>query len=649
MSSRILPHLLALFSLAAPACSRAAADAAASPKLVLLIVVDALRADRLGCYGSERATSPAIDRFAAGAVRFTQAFAAAPWTKPSVPSMLTGLPPSRHGVLESGSTAPDGSTRTDVLADEAVTLAEVLSRANYRTAAILKNAQLAAATGLTQGFDVYEEGVGDASAIHARFLEWLEAERAVAPDRPLFAWLHLLDVHWPYRPSDRALTAVGAPPVTGARDLSADAQRLLRDQVNDGIETLAEVDRAEIERLYDGCIRGYDDQFAELVAALEARGLWRDALVVFTSDHGEEFGESGKLGHGHSLSDALLRVPLIVKPAAGAAGAVGEVRDDLVSLLGLLPTIARCAGATAPRALPEQDWFAPHRDAVAVSELLHGATFERAFRTASWRLLEHHELRGSPLAPAAADSHPIERLAPGIRVDVKLSADADGSLDVTQVSLEQGGDDDVEVRGPVATLDADAGTLRIGPFTVTFAPEAAVKLKDAAAVPARELRVGDVVDVDARAVAPFQLEARKLELRPDKLGSTHIKLEALLDAVDVSKRRIALARVRLELADDTRFVGFDSVARVGVNRIPRVLLAGDALDDPALFSTSAQLHRIERGAADLEDRFAREPDIAAKMARQMRALLDVAPALAVGESVVDAETISRLREIGYIK
>src|SRR5437867_3877425 len=172
--------------------------AAAQPS-VLLVLVDALRPDHLGCYGYGRPTSPVLDELASRSVLFENARAVSSWTKPSIPSLFTSLYPSQHGVFE-GSAGGDGSApESDVLPAEAKTLAEALKERGYATAAFVHNAQLRRQFGFDQGFDLYEETSKDAPAMVHRMLDWLRDGRGERRQGgPFFVYLHLLDVHWPY-------------------------------------------------------------------------------------------------------------------------------------------------------------------------------------------------------------------------------------------------------------------------------------------------------------------------------------------------------------------------------------------------------------------------------------------------------------------
>ncbi len=633
---------LGLIALALVGCAKAPAGDPGKdpPRLVVLLVVDALRPDHLGCYGYPKPTSPAIDAFAASSVRFVNAFAASSWTKPSIPSLLTGTLPSVHGVLEGSSEDEEGRITSDVLPAEALTLAEALAGAGYRTAAFVQNAQLKPFLGFDQGFDLYREGVGDAAAIHGAFLDWLAGERRREKAARLFAYLHVLDVHWPYSPPEGAARLFPLP--AGARDLSTAAQRELRDRVNDGRQALSEVDREAIRALYDACVRGYDEEFRGLLGALAALGELEGALVLVTADHGEEFGEQGRLGHGHSLSDALLRVPILVKLPHAASG---RVDPSLVSHLDVFPTIAAACGATVAHHLPGRDLFSPRTGGLVVAEMLHRRTFVRAARTEGFQLVERFRFLGQPAPPGPAPA--AGGLVPGMRVDVKGEFDG-AELDAEMVSLESSDDDDLEIRGPIASIDAKRGSLRVGVFDLDVSSDAPVLVRGGRPTTLAALRVGDVVDADGEPVGPLRLRASKLELRPDKAGSDSYKIEGLIESVDPTDGDFRIGTVEVETDPATRFVGFDKPVAVIGARIPREHLAPVSLLDPRLFDRAVSLHRVREGLAEEPDVLLDQPEALERLTHLLRDSERGVRPLRTETRALDEETLAELKAIGYI-
>jgi len=312
---------------------------------VVLITVDTLRADRVLGAGPARVATPTLDRLAADSVVFTQARSAAPWTKPSLATLLTGLSPAVHGMTNRRARLPEGIE----------TLAERLRAAGYHTGGVGLNVHLERAFRFDQGFDDYafparpEYGIAlGAKALErlapARFPEVYPSTTAIADaavgwigahaDEPFFLWVHVLDPHWPYEPPaewvehpERAPRRWGEP------------EMVTNVQAGNTKPGLAE--RERVAELYAGEIRYVDDQLARIVALLEERGLYDPALIVVASDHGEEFWEHGRYEHGHTLYDEVLRVPLLFKlPGAAVRAQVPAA----VSTEALLPTVLETLG-----------------------------------------------------------------------------------------------------------------------------------------------------------------------------------------------------------------------------------------------------------------------------------------------------------------
>lgn len=316
---------------------------------VVIYLVDTLRADRLGCYGYPKPTSPHLDRFAEGATLFENAVAQAPWTRPSVASVLTGLNPLAHGVR----------TLEDRLPDAAGTLAERLRAAGYRTAAFSTNAHVGTDTGFAQGFDDFlflpQE---DSASVSRRIAAWLDRLR----QERFLLYVHTLDPHSPYTPplDLRRRFAPGARPEAGSRE---HLRRIY------AVRGKRRADRiAEVDPLYDAEIAANDRSFGALLSALKERRLFEDSLIVFVSDHGEALGERGAFGHAQSLYAEELDVPLVVKLP-------GQTRGERVSRLSqhvdLLPTVLAATGLPPASGLPGRDLFGPpgEREPAAFSHL----------------------------------------------------------------------------------------------------------------------------------------------------------------------------------------------------------------------------------------------------------------------------------------
>lgn len=285
---------------------------------IVLIVADTLRADHLGFHGYRRPTSPTIDRFASENLWFRRAISPAPWTSPSIASLFTALYPTAHGVVRD---AVGNAIPTDALPEALPTLAERLRDAGYDTIAVEANGWITRKRGYAQGFDVFARADGRSGpALSALALRQLDqrADRG----RPVFLYLQYMDPHTPNDPPAELLDLVH--PQGAARKPATNA--------------LAEM--VDLVARYDADVRMLDAGVAALFDGLRERGSYEDAVIAFTSDHGEQFYEHGEYGHGHGLHGEEVHVPLVLK-APGQRGVV----EDVVSVLDLGPTLLELAGA----------------------------------------------------------------------------------------------------------------------------------------------------------------------------------------------------------------------------------------------------------------------------------------------------------------
>jgi arylsulfatase A-like enzyme len=292
---------------------------------VLIIAVDALRPDRLGCYGAEDALSPAIDSLAAQGVIFLNATTQAPATGPSFSTLMTSRYPLVHGVTLSGMS----------LEPEQLTLAEVLQQAGYQTAAFPGSVILHRESGLDQGFQTYEslpEGgmpYRDAAEVNSFLLPWLEAHT----DRPFFALVHYMETHDPYRYHDPQA------PYTIERDR---IETIYKEQI--------ELDEAEICRIraaYDSEVTHVDQHIENVLRKLEELDVRRRTIIILTADHGELLYEHERgFGHSRYLYQETALVPLII--ASPPILPQNTKVDAIVELRDLAPTILDLSGIPAP-------------------------------------------------------------------------------------------------------------------------------------------------------------------------------------------------------------------------------------------------------------------------------------------------------------
>jgi len=318
------------------------AEESRSPNVVL-VVVDTLRADRLGSYGNRRGLTPFLDDLAKRSHVFTRAYAQAPWTNPSVASLFTSRYQSQHGITEFQS----------VLAADEQTLAEALRDAGYATGGFSANGLLSRRAGFDQGFDAYRAflqlgGAADrlmrpakrAAEITAEGLRWLDEVRASRGAVPVFLYLHYMEPHTPYAPPPALLERV-----RGAR-APLDIEALNRAVILANLTPPSPEALRDMQDAYDAEVMAIDEGLRALAAALDARGMLETSLLVVTADHGEEFEEHGGMGHGRTLYDEVLRVPLVIRTPGQTRGVAVE---RLVSSVDVAPTVLEVAGVP-PRA-----------------------------------------------------------------------------------------------------------------------------------------------------------------------------------------------------------------------------------------------------------------------------------------------------------
>jgi arylsulfatase A-like enzyme len=342
---------------------------------VVLIVLDTVRADRLGLYGYRRDTTPNLARLAEQGVRFRRARSTAPWTLPSHASLFTGRWPhelqvERLGRLDAGTP----------------TLAEVLAARGFATGGFVANTFFCGhESGLSRGFDTYRdhsvspgevfrssslgwflarnlirareeilwaitaEGPAQigldfprksAAAVNREFLDWLDGVR----EGPFFAFLNYFDAHDPYLPPERPARPFGAAPRSQEQfAMLRDWQKLDRNSLDSTSQSLA-------GDAYDDCIAALDRELGRLFDDLRRRDVLDRTLLIVTADHGEQFGEHGAFGHGMSLHEPEVHVPLIVAfPGRVPRGAIVE---EAVSLRDVPATVAAMVGGGDPSPFP---------------------------------------------------------------------------------------------------------------------------------------------------------------------------------------------------------------------------------------------------------------------------------------------------------
>lgn len=355
----------ALLTLAA--CGRGAApiDTTADRPNFIVILADAMRADRAGCYGFPRPTTPAIDDWSRGAMRYGQCIAQASWTKPSIGSLWTGVPAEVHRGIVSSAAVPTETRAPDVhvLRSSFPTLAERLAAAGYHTALYLSNPQVQDTYGFARGFEQYRYvRVHEPEEQMTEALAWLQHEAV----EPFFLFVHVIDPHAPYLPDAPDFEHLFGHGIAEARaDLDPQDLAILDsydhwyeeftrdpDLQRPNLHALSPAGIKHLEQLYLAEFPRVDRQMERMLAYLDETGLSTRTVTAFTSDHGEAFNEHDTLQHGMSLYHEELHVPLIV----GGAGIGSGVVDEPVALSDLCPTLLRMAGAAGA---DETRWHMP--------------------------------------------------------------------------------------------------------------------------------------------------------------------------------------------------------------------------------------------------------------------------------------------------
>lgn len=349
-TSRLLAGLVLLGSACADSAPALAPGiemplAAREQPNLLLISIDTLRADYLGCYGYGRETSPALDALAAAGTRFDDMVAASPWTLPSHATLLSGLYPSRHGAIDHNFEL------------RAPTLGTLLQAAGYHTMAIVNTKNIGAEQfGLMRGYDQkhYElefplftlpDGTQQASKrilnsgkqITKRALQWMDASPA---EQPFFLFLHFYDVHTDFTPAAEWREAF-----VGAYTGDFDGTTLPLVKVRNGKKAIDGADIQWLKEMYAAEIRTMDAVLGEFFAQLVARGLDQNTVLAITSDHGEEFYEHGSVLHGRTYYEEQTRIPLILR---GPGIPSGLTLTQPVHHIDVAPTLLALAGVQAP-------------------------------------------------------------------------------------------------------------------------------------------------------------------------------------------------------------------------------------------------------------------------------------------------------------
>ncbi len=399
---------------------------------IIFILIDTLRADHLPMYGYSRQTAPRLTELAKSGMTFKYMYAPASATRPSVASIFSSLYPAVHQT----------NHERDYLPNSIVTLAEVLREGGYQSLAIAANPNISPVFGFAQGFDHYEMAHSDSAfkittlgsvvedTLGRRFVDNLFSKgtefsgladnltnialRRVAERerKPTFLYVHYIDPHWPYtppKPYDRAFDVARGPSIRQAPStqqanidpLALVPERVAPDKVSHTLDQ------------YDGEILFSDHHIARLLDGLEAMGLMKNAMVVVTSDHGEEFWEHGRRGHDKTLYNEVLHVPFLLSwPSRIPAG---STYDEMANLVDVMPTLLDFVGlkpvpglqgfSMKPQLLqqaaanPQRKFFAQQQNNQRAIEMVrhHRYKFVRHLKGPQQGLEEFYDLERDPL------------------------------------------------------------------------------------------------------------------------------------------------------------------------------------------------------------------------------------------------------------
>jgi len=369
---------------------------------VLLVIIDTMRADRLGTSGYPRDLTPTLDSLSASGTLFTHAQSQSSWTLPAVASILTGLTPRQHGAVRTGAT-------TCGLAPGLPTLHGMLHGGGWETGGFFNVLFLNEDFGFHRGFDHFDcEGVTNrlslrnaATTVDAA-IAWLDG---LEPDSRFLAVVHFYDPHIPYAPPPPFDTLYTDPSYSGSCGPEWGNVMQLN-SVNDGDSTIAAEGLENLEALYDGEIAFTDQETGRLLAWLRSSGLADSTIVVVVSDHGEEFMEHSGIEHGRTFYEEITAIPLIF---SGPGIPEGVVIAEPVSQIDIVPTVLAMLSLPVETGQQGRDLFGPSGVPADIhaSNLLWCAVQEVSVLRGSLKLIWVTDGSDGELFDLAAD--PMER------------------------------------------------------------------------------------------------------------------------------------------------------------------------------------------------------------------------------------------------
>ncbi len=362
--------------------SEAPMGSAVNAKNAVVILIDTARADAFkSFYGQAVAETPAMDALAKESTVFEAAYAQENWTKPSVATVLTGTYPTTHDTKTDGAALPK----------EVELISEHLQAAGFATAGFIANGYVSDKFGFAKGWDTYKNYIRESKPSEAEFvygdaLEWLSKQQEKAPEQRFFLYLQTIDPHVVYRVDEPYWSKYFEGEYKGPLGNTIEAEEQIA--LGTGKMKHEQRDLDWLKALYFGEVSYHDEHLGTFLAELKTRGLLDDTVVVVTNDHGEELGDHGRYGHGHSLYEELIHAPMVwrfpkVFPPGKRVAEVAENVDlapTVVDVLGLEP-MKKADGLSMVPLMTGKD---VQRPLYSVTEFLDG---NRALRVGNYKLI----------------------------------------------------------------------------------------------------------------------------------------------------------------------------------------------------------------------------------------------------------------------
>jgi arylsulfatase A-like enzyme len=581
-----------------------------------LILVDALRADHLGCYAGEDLGTPNIDRLARQGVVFENAISQGSWTRPSTASMMTGLYPSQNGVGSRWSKTDEGRLSARSLDPSIPTLAETLTARGHTTAFMGGNAILKPLFGVTRGFthNLWRSIGNDGAVIVEDFERWTQTE----PPESSFCYMHFMDVHKPL-PTET---------IPARLDTGLDLD-------------LVQESKNELMGYYAAAVRRVDQHIGGVIRTLESAGMLEDTLIIISADHGEELGEhGGMLSHGRTLYRELLHVPLVVR-LPGEAFA-GERIGHPVQLIDFMPTILDYLQCP-PMDVPGWSLLALIRgeetERAAFSEHVKPDRYSQSVTTRTHQLIKSYQLENTrPGSPAD--------LQPGISVAAKGQRIQGGRFIPTKILMQR--EDRPTLSGTIERVDAASSSVTLMGITCQIDEDTKfISKEDRGPLTLDGLAVGDRVTLNFDAGSNGRHVATTVKRKaPGGKSKIEGRIEQVQD-LEGGLRSITVLGTDILIDSNTKVQAIKDVNRedMKVSPVSRVL-TGDFID------VHTELYDVTSDPAETRNIVDERPDIAQEL-EEMLALWTQSLLGQVRETTgsvdVDPETMEQLRLMGYVE